>query len=218
MVNSVELHRCKMLRLCKKKTRFNKHTLKLWWKVWKQTGSSFWSPQMDPPESSTSYTCFLFTAEAPAWQKNNLIGFGLHYSFSLLNNSFSPLRSSEVTINTSSWMQCCAKNKLGLQGMMHLPQHVPQEHQPQHSPVICISEHKNTTRATSQLGHEKTQENLKVHPDLHTGITSLANLETRKHCSRDATWGLCIHKQSTWFLCQERRSPDHSFLRDTFLA
>lgn len=124
VVNSMELHRCKMLCLCKKKTRFNKHTPKLLWKMWKQTGSSFWSPQKDPPESSTSYTCFLFTAEAPARQKNHLIGFGLHYSFSLLNTSFSPLRSSEVTINTSSWMQCYAKNKLGLQGMMHLPQHV----------------------------------------------------------------------------------------------
>lgn len=181
----------------------------------------------------TNWEFILKSPNGPPWKLNFLHTFPLYCrssskteeqpywicpSFSLLNTSFSPLRCSEVTINTSSWMQCYAKNKLGLQGMMHLPQHVPQEHQPQHSLVICISEHKNITRATSQLGHEKTQENLKIHPDLHTGITSLANLETRKHCSRDATWGLCIHKQSTWFLCQERRSPDHSFLWDTFLA
>ena len=90
-----------------------------------------------PPWKLNFFSRFLFTAEAPAWQKNTIIGFGLHYSFSLLNTSFSPLRSSEI--NTSSWIQCYAKNKPGLQGMMHLQWHVPQEHQPQHSLLICVS-------------------------------------------------------------------------------
>lgn len=94
---------------------------------------------MDPPECSTSYTRSFFAAETWAWQNDRIIWFGFYYSFNLLNNSFSPLRSSEIRINTSSWIQMYAKDKLGLQGMMHLQRHVPQEYQSQHSLLICIS-------------------------------------------------------------------------------
>lgn len=94
--NFTELHTCKMLRLCKKKTRFNKHTPKLWWKMQKQTGSSFYSPQKDPPKKPNSLHISSLLQKPPAWQKNKIIAFGLHYSFDLLKTSFSPLRSEST--------------------------------------------------------------------------------------------------------------------------
>lgn len=207
-----------MLGLCKKKTRFNKHTPKLWWKMQKQTGSSFYSPQKDTlPQKAQLLTRFPCTAETPAWQMNKIIGFGLHYSFNLLKTSFSPLRSSDIRINTPSWIQCYAKNKLGLQGEMPLQRHVPRDHQSQHSLLICVS-----------WAREHNPHYIPAEPRANTGKpegTSWSmhwdgiSLPTEKLESiTQRRYVRTLYKQFTWFICQERRLPHHSLLQDTFLA
>lgn len=173
-------------------------------------------PKWTPPESSTSYTRFLFTAETQAQQKDKIIWFGFHYSFSLLNTSFSPLRSSEIRINTSSWIQMYAKDKLGLQGMMHLQRHVPQEYESQHLLLICISWAQEPN--PHYILAEPRENKGKPQGISWSHWKNFDNFETRKHYSKDAIWGLCSQKQTTWFLCQKRRLPHHLLLQDMFLA
>ena len=174
----ISWNRTRVRCLWKKKTRLNKYTPKLQRNMGEQTRSSFYSPKTDPaPESSTSYTHFLFTAEGPAWQKSKTIVFGLHDSFSLLNTRLSPLRSSKIRINTSSWIPCYSKTKArvawGDVSAVFCPSGIPL--------LMCTSWAPRTWICIAFcLSHKKTQENLIYTLEWHI----LANLEPRKHYSK----------------------------------